>query len=489
VAAHTGLGDVEAYYWTWSQALAAGYLDHGPVVAVLIRAATALGGDRAWVVRLPFILCSAATLAVAAVVARRMASGVASASLLACGAVLAMPMFTLAGGAANPDVPLGLWTVVLLALLVGRPLGVRRAMWAGLLVGLAISTKLLGVLLAPWVLRRALIAARRWPALAATLSGMLLGALPPLVWNATHGWVSLRYHFVLRHSRPAGPSWENAAKLLAGQLGYVSPFVLVALLLLAVALWRERASVEAIDLAADVRWAALPPLIGGWALILLIPSAEPHWPAFGYLPLACALGRVWPQWHAARPRALRRWTGAALAWSALIALVVHLHVLTDLGVRAMPSAYVARYDLSNELRGWPAVAEAVAAALRRGSAARPGRTVLVAGCHYTSCAQLRFAAAGRFPVVCPSPRLDQFDLAGDGDGSRRRGVDLLYVEDERFPYPAATLYRCAGIVAEDAVEIRRAGRRVRRFALQWCLGFAGLKAQHWPPRPDTRAAR
>lgn len=483
VAAQTGLGDAEAYYWTWSQALGGGYFDHGPVVAWLIRAATALGGDRPWVVRFPFILCSAATLVVAARVARRIAPEVARAPIVVCAALLAMPMFIIAGGAANPDVPLGLWTVLLVAVLLGRPLTTRRAAVAGLIVGLAISTKLLAVLLMPWLLHRAWGASRRWWVLAAASAGALFGALPPLLWNAAHGWPSLRYHLVLRHSRPPGPSWENLAKLVAGQLAYVSPFVWFALLVLALALGRERRRASAAyPLASELLWAALPPLFVGWALILVIPGAEPHWPAFGYLPLVCALGCRWAHWRSLRPRRTAWLTAGALGWSALIAVALHVHVLTDLGVRLMPAGYVARYDLSNELRGWPEVAEAVVASLQRRTPRDSGRPVLVAGCHYTSCAQLRFAAAGRFPVICPSPRLDHFDFARGGDGSSRRGVDLLYIEDERFPYPAAELYRCERVVAERTLALRRAGRTVRRFGLQRCLGFGGLRALRWPPR-------
>ena len=35
----------EAYYWVWSRALAAGYLDHPPMVAIFIRAGTMLLGE------------------------------------------------------------------------------------------------------------------------------------------------------------------------------------------------------------------------------------------------------------------------------------------------------------------------------------------------------------------------------------------------------------------------------------------------------------
>src|ERR1700751_3273438 len=46
----------EAYYWTWSKALAGGYYDHPPMVALVIRAGTDIAGDTAFGVRLVSIL-------------------------------------------------------------------------------------------------------------------------------------------------------------------------------------------------------------------------------------------------------------------------------------------------------------------------------------------------------------------------------------------------------------------------------------------------
>src|ERR1700742_5052992 len=45
MAAVLPLAPDEAYYWIWSRALAPGYLDHPPMVALWIRAGTELAGD------------------------------------------------------------------------------------------------------------------------------------------------------------------------------------------------------------------------------------------------------------------------------------------------------------------------------------------------------------------------------------------------------------------------------------------------------------
>ena len=52
VAALAPLAPDETYYWVWSHALAFGYLDHPPMVALWIKAGTLLAGQTALGVRL-----------------------------------------------------------------------------------------------------------------------------------------------------------------------------------------------------------------------------------------------------------------------------------------------------------------------------------------------------------------------------------------------------------------------------------------------------
>ena len=52
VGATAPLSPDEAYYWVWSRAIQPGYLDHPPMVALWIRAGTALAGQGALGIRL-----------------------------------------------------------------------------------------------------------------------------------------------------------------------------------------------------------------------------------------------------------------------------------------------------------------------------------------------------------------------------------------------------------------------------------------------------
>src|ERR1700753_1127452 len=55
-AAWTPITFDEAYFWMWAKHLAGGYYDHPPMVALVIRAGTLIGGDSEFGVRLVSIL-------------------------------------------------------------------------------------------------------------------------------------------------------------------------------------------------------------------------------------------------------------------------------------------------------------------------------------------------------------------------------------------------------------------------------------------------
>src|SRR5260221_4882355 len=57
LAGKTGLSFDESYYTLWSLHLSPGYLDHPPVVALLIALGRLIGGDGELGVRLPAIFC------------------------------------------------------------------------------------------------------------------------------------------------------------------------------------------------------------------------------------------------------------------------------------------------------------------------------------------------------------------------------------------------------------------------------------------------
>jgi hypothetical protein len=261
--------------------------------------------------------------------------------------------------------------------------------------------------------------------------------VPVLVWNADHDWVSARHRLVWTQAG-AGPSLRNLGALIGGQLAYVSPVALAGLWWAAVRATRD----------PDARGTATVSLVAlgiGYGLCLVSRVAEPHWPAPGYLGLVPVLGVIVDRrWARAR-----RWVRVGAAWSIAVVVVLCLAIWTPLAVH-LPG-YDGRWDLTNDLYGWPRVA----AAVRRMRA----EALPVVGFHYTTCAQIAFALRdGSDRVRCLDAAVDDFDLWDRG--GLPPGAPVIAIEDPRFdrpPFPAARRIE---------VPLRRGGVVVRAFAVR-----------------------
>ena len=302
VAATTPLSADEAYYRVWSHALAWGYLDHPPMVALWIRIGTTLAGDTALGVRLLGPLATLAgtmllvragiDLATAGGADRLQARGVGIGAAWLLNATLALN----AGAVImTPDTPLLLfWTACLAA--VARVIVSGQARWwwvAGGAAGLALDSKYTAALLGPsllvWML--SVPGARRWLGCWQVYgAGALALALfsPVLAWNAAHGWAS----FTKQGGRGGVFHLATAprflSELVAGQIGLATP-LLFAIFCLGVARcargWQDPA--RGLVLAVT----AVPVLV--FIEHALGDRVQGNWPAVLYPGLALAAALTW----------------------------------------------------------------------------------------------------------------------------------------------------------------------------------------------------
>ncbi len=307
VATLAPLSPDEAYYWVWSRALAAGYPDHPPMVALWIRAGTAIAGSAPLGVRLFAPISAWAGTLLLADAAERLLPGrrAGRAAGLALNATL---LFAAGAVTMTPDTPLlFFWTAALWALARFATAARGRPAWllaAGLAAGLALDSKytagFLGLGAAAWCL---LVPSLRpwlrtpWPWLAGALA--LACFAPVLAWNAAHAWVSL-----LRQGGRVGVfdparSARFLAELLLGQLGLATPLLGVLL---------------AAGMFAALRRAGRR-RAPGWTLLALLsapPAAvflehvlgdrvQANWPAIVYPAAAiAAAGLTAPAWRRLR---------------------------------------------------------------------------------------------------------------------------------------------------------------------------------------------
>jgi 4-amino-4-deoxy-L-arabinose transferase-like glycosyltransferase len=364
VAAIAPLSPDEAYYWVWSKALAPGYLDHPPMVALWIAAGTALLGDGALGVRLLGPPAAALGSLLLAQAAWDLLPGDAQARGRA--ALLAPLLFnaTLLMGVGavtmTPDTPLLLfWTATLWAL--GRLHATGQGAWwlaAGLAAGLAGCSKYTAVLMGPAILLWLVASPDMRPWLRRPhpwVAGLLAFAVfaPVVAWNAAHGWVS----FIKQAGRGEQAGLMRAlgflGELVAGQIGLATP-ILAALFAAGVALAVRRAWQRQPGWLLLAGFTAFPALV--FLQHALGARVQANWPGIIYPAAAiaaCGLGASWRRW--VRPGVLLGFGLTAAVWiqGALAPL--------PLPMRLDPTLL--------RLGGWPDLAEAVAEAAAREGAA------------------------------------------------------------------------------------------------------------------------
>lgn len=280
----------EAYYALWSTRLQAGYLDHPPMIAWMIRPGVMLFGETPLGVRfVPMLSAIPASWFVwrsaSLLVADRRAGPLAAVLFN----VTLIGFFGMA--VATPDAPLIFFCAAILfcaAHLVADP---RPAWWiaAGVATGLAMQSKYsaalyaagfsLAVLLLPEWRRRL---AGPWPWLAFAVAVLVFA--PNLAWNAAHDWAT-----VLKQGSRATEDWQFSphflAELIGAQIGLATP--LVAIFAVLGLLPRFRPAYR----SAEARWLLLA--------LILVPTAyfvfhalrsrvEGNWPGFLYPALAVA---------------------------------------------------------------------------------------------------------------------------------------------------------------------------------------------------------
>jgi 4-amino-4-deoxy-L-arabinose transferase-like glycosyltransferase len=380
VAAVAPLSPDETYYWIWSHALASGYLDHPPMVALWIAAGTAVTGQSALGVRLLGPLGSLGASWLLLDAGRRLfpgsAAGRSAVLLLNASLILGVGSVIM-----TPDTPLLVfWTATLWA--AARIATGGAAWWwlvAGLCAGLALDSKytaaFLWIGLGVWVVVTPSLRVwlRRWQPYAGGLLGLVLFA-PVLVWNAHHAWVGLLKQGGRvddwRPQRAVG----FLAELVGGQAGLATPVIFgLCMIGLVVALrrgWR-----------GDVRWSLLASLSAPPILVFLQHAlgdrVQGNWPAIIYPALALAAG------GAALPR---RWISAGLAIGFGVTLLAY--VQATLQLLPLPP----RLDpVSLRLAGWSAVASQIADAR--------GRASFVAVEGYAPASELAWWNAGPAPVL------------------------------------------------------------------------------------------
>ncbi|HVZ08205.1 glycosyltransferase family 39 protein [Rhodopila sp.] len=434
VAAVVPLSADEAYYWVWSRALAGGYFDHPPMVALWIRTGTGLIGATPLGVRLlgPLAAAVASTLLYDA--GRCLFPGT-RAGLIATSLLNATLVVGVGSIIMTPDSPLLVfWTATLWTM--ARLLATGRGIWwlaAGVLAGLASLSKYTALFLWVGIGLWALLvpAGRAWLRRWQPWVGIAIGAAmfaPVVAWNAAHQWAGFLKQGGRVTDWQPGRAVGFLAELVGSQAGLVTPWIFILCLIgLAAALRRMRRAANWALLAA----LSLPPVLV-FLQHALGDRVQGNWPAVIYPALSLAAAG----WLTARGR--RDWVGASALGFAITAAV---YLQAVFGLVPLPP----RLDpIAMRLRGWDVLARdaAVEAAAMRAS--------FVAADGYDTDSQLAWTLSATVPMVGVDPRWVLFDLRRTDIAGR---IGLLLRDARRAGPPDPALWNRA----EKLGEIDRPG--------------------------------
>jgi 4-amino-4-deoxy-L-arabinose transferase-like glycosyltransferase len=325
----------EAYYWMWSKHLAGGYYDHPPMVAVVIRLGTMIGGDTEIGVRLVSILLA---LPMSWAVYRTAAilfggNRVAATATILLNVTLMAAVGTLI---VTPDAPLLVASSFVLFYLA-KVLETGRGVWwlaVGAAVGAALLSKYTALFFGPailiWLvlvpkLRRWLISP--WP----YLGGLVASAVfaPVILWNRDHQWVSFIKQIGRARIEDFKPTFLG--ELIPTQVAFATPlvFILGAMGLYAL-LRRNAGALGARALINTTFWTIVAYFI--WHS--LHARVEANWfaPVYPAFAIAAAVAANLTQWDARQQRLVDfclRWAApTGILMFALLILQANTGLLT-----------------------------------------------------------------------------------------------------------------------------------------------------------------
>jgi hypothetical protein len=473
----------ETYYWDWSRTLKAGYFDHPPMIAVLIRAGTAIFGHHAFGVRFFPILTGTGAAAAITLTARELAGD--AAARLATLVFACLPIAAVGLVLATPDSPMlcaVAWTMyfVVRALDAEESEGEQRRVkyWlaAGGAMGLAMSSKYTSVLF-PVAIGLAFVSHPRLqnkfgepgPYLAVVVASLVL--VPVLGWNATHDWVSFRFQLGHGMGPPRGglPGALNREfELAGGQIALVSPILFYFVV---------RAVKRGFEPTPDGLRMTLALASTCCAAFFLYSATrrpvEANWPAIAYLPAVVLLATDPPELSSDA-----RWFDRGLALGAALSCIIFVHALFP--ILPVP----ARQDQIAKAFGWELLAHKVdqrrALVMSRASF---GGGLFFAAERYQDASELAFHLSDHPRVFSLNlvGRPNQYDLWSTFPERAGGGAALLLVLDDEPNEPRIIrkLSCCfRRIDAGESVALVRGEDVAARKRLWFLQGWSG----EWPRR-------
>lgn len=428
------LGEDEAYQWLWSKHLALSYYSKPPLIAYIQFLGTHIFGDTEFGVRFFAPVMGAITgLLVLRFFAREVNARAGVAALLFFQATLLLALGSVLLTIDAPSVLF--WTAAMFAgWRAMQPNGnTSDWCWTGLWMGLGFLSKYTelfqllcwAVFFALW--KPARIHLRKpGPYLALLINALC--ALPVLIWNAQHGWITVTH---VAERGGAGQPWQPTLRFFFDFLGaetiLLNPFFFLPMIWAAFAFWRKRRN----DPRLVYLFSMGAPLFLVYLLLTAHSRVLPNWIAPSVIPLFCMSVIYWDD-IVRRSRLLTVLQTIGIVGG--IALVVIIHdtdLIGKIGGRPLPP----KPDPLTRVRAYSEVAKIVGQA--REQLLAEGKPVFIVTDHYGRGGEISFYLPEAKARVQSDPMVYTVETGKPGDqfyfwphyGDTRKGQNAIFVRE------------------------------------------------------------
>jgi 4-amino-4-deoxy-L-arabinose transferase-like glycosyltransferase/membrane-associated phospholipid phosphatase len=320
------LSNDEAYQWLWSKHLALSYYSKPLGIAFIQFAGTSLWGDTQLGVRFfSPVFAAILSLVVLRFLARELGARQALLLLLI---ITSAPLMSVGSILMTIDPPLVLcWTLALVAgWRAAQAAGTTRDwLWVGLAAGLGFLCKYSAAyLIVCWSLFFLLWPPARahlrkpGPYLALLIFGLC--TLPVIIWNAQHGWITVRH---VAGNAGVASQWHPTLRFfwefIGIQVGLLNPVFLVGALWAMAGFWKHRQQ-NPIELYFFCLGGVV--FLGHWAYALH-SRIMPNWVAPAVLPMYCLMVSYWSRRWRNGLHAVKGWLVTGLVLGLGIVALMH----------------------------------------------------------------------------------------------------------------------------------------------------------------------
>jgi undecaprenyl-diphosphatase len=285
---------------------------------------------------------------------------------------------------------------------------------------------------------------------------------PVIVWNAGHGWVTLKHTAGQAHlAAGLTLSARYFFEFLGSQLGVVTPVLAV---MIVIALWRLRK-----DREGSFLFLFSVPVILFFVLKSAQGKVQANWALPGYATGFIAFSAYYVRDTASSRRAVKVLAAVAVLLAFTVTVAAHLPSLPGLPPEKNPS---------KKLMGWKELGKETGGLYAEMSSAG---AVFVFSDSYQLASELAFYLKGHPVTYCINTgerRMDQYDLWPGFE--RLIGYNALFVVEGEQAMPQIVAAAFARYERETLVLRPRNGRTMK-FTVFKCYDFRGMEAI----RPET----